>query len=263
MKKVSLVLLICFAMVVKAKEKQTLKKNLLSIKVEQQEAINKGDLDKFKEVASKLERLSTLGEKEWLVKYYLAFNYYRMATVAEDKKISEKYIEIAKKVIMESIESKKDFADSRALYSTILGYEISFKPQLAMTSGMQSGKEIEEAKKLAPDNPRVYMIEGTNKLYTPAMFGGGVDKAIEILKNSATLFEKEKEKGIYPDWGKEEVYIWLGNAYKEKKEDSTATAFYKKALEINPDCGWAKEILKKDSLKCAEKKLAEDSVKSK
>jgi tetratricopeptide (TPR) repeat protein len=263
MKKVSLLLLIVVAMVVRAKEKQTLENHLLSIKVEQQEAINKGDLDKFKELASKLERLSTLGEKEWLVKYYLAFNYYRMAPITEDKEISKKYIETAKKVIVESIEGKKDFADSRALYSAILGYEIGLSPQLAMINGMQSGKEIEEAKKLAPDNPRVNLLEGTNKLYTPAMFGGGVDKAIEILKKSAALFEKEEEKGIYPDWGKDEIYIWLGNAYKERKDDSTATAFYKKALEVNPDCGWAKEILKKDSLKCAEEKLPDESAKCK
>ena len=161
-----------------------------------------------------------------------ALNSYRISTIAyDDKEMSEKYIESAKEIIQKSIKDKDDFAESHALFSSILGIEIDFKPQLGMMNGIQSGKEIEQAKKLAPENPRVYMIEGTGKLYTPAMFGGGVDKAISLFEKAAELFKKEGDKGIYPDWGKDEVYVWLGNAYKEKKEDSTATIFYKKALD--------------------------------
>ena len=112
-----------------------------------------------------------------------------------------------------------------------------------MTNGMKSAKAIGKAKKLDPENPRVYMIDGTGTLYKPKMFGGGVDKAIPLFEKASELFLQEEDRGIYPDWGKDEVYVWLGNAYKEKKEDSTAVEFYKKALEVNPDCGWAKGIL--------------------
>jgi tetratricopeptide (TPR) repeat protein len=262
MKKVLLVMFVVFVTVgIEAKGKATVDKQILAVKAEQRDAVDKGDLEKLKEISSKLERLSTFGDKEWLVNYYLALNSYRISTIAyDDKEISEKYIESAKETIQKSIKDKDDFAESHALFSSILGIEIGFKPQLGMINGIQSGKEIEQAKKLAPENPRVYLIDGTVKLYTPAMFGGGVDKAISLFEKAAELFEKEKDRGIYPDWGKDEVYVWLGNAYKEKKEDSTATIFYKKALEVNPNCGWAKDILKKDSLKCAEKQLPHDSV---
>ncbi len=246
MKRILLVVLITLATIgIHAEEKATVDKHILEIKTLQQEAVDKGDAEKLKEVSTKLERLSTFGDKEWLVNYYIALNSYRIGTIAyDDKEMSEKYIESAKETIQKSIKGKDDFADSHALFTSILGMEIGFKPQLAMTNGMQSAKEIEKAKKLDPANPRVYMIDGTGKLYTPKMFGGGVDKAISLFEKSAELFKKEENRGIYPDWGRDEVYIWLGNAYKEKKEDSTAIEFYKKALEINPDCGWAKEILK-------------------
>jgi len=245
MKKALLIMFVFIVLVLKADDKQTVDEHLLTIKSAQQEAVDEGDVEKLKEISTKLERLSTFEDKEWLVNYYLALNYYRIGTILyEDKEISEKHIVSAKEAVQKSIAGKDDFADSHALFTSILGMEIGFKPQLAMTNGMQSAKEIEKAKKLDPANPRVYMIDGTGKLYTPKMFGGGVDKAISLFEKSAELFKKEENRGIYPDWGRDEVYIWLGNAYKEKKEDSTAIEFYKKALEINPDCGWAKEILK-------------------
>jgi len=244
MKKVLLVMFICIVMVLKADDKQTVDAHLLTIKSAQQEAVDEGNVEKLKEISSKLERLSTFGDKKWLVDYYLALNNYRISTILyENKEMSEKYLESAKELIQKSIAGKDDFAESHALFTSILGMEIGFKPQLGMTNGIQSGKEIGKAKKLDPENPRVYMIDGTGKLYTPKMFGGGIDKAIGLFEKSAELFLQEKDMGIYPDWGRDEVYVWLGNAYKERKEDSTATEFYKKALEINPDCGWAKVLL--------------------
>ncbi len=246
MKRVLLVVFITLVTIgVWAEEKTTVDKHILTIKAEQQEAVNKGDVEKLKEISTKLERLSTFEDKEWLINYYLALNSYRIGTIAyEDKEMSEKYLESAKEVIQKSIKGKDDFADSHALLSTILGMEIGFKPQLAMINGMKSGKEIEKAKKLDPENPRVYLIDGIGTLYRPKMFGGGADNAIPLFEKAAELFLQEEDRGIYPDWGKDEVYVQLGNAYKEKKEDSTAIKFYKKALEVNPDYGWAKEILK-------------------
>lgn len=247
MKKTLVVFILAFlAFNIKAVEKKGVDEHILQIKKEQQEAVDKGDIAKLKEISQQLERLSTFGEKEWLVNYYLALSYYRIGTIAEDKEVREEYIELAKEKIRKSVKDKDDFAESHALYSSILGMEIEFKPHLGMTNGMKSGKEIEKAKKLAPGNPRVYMFEGTNKLYTPKIFGGGVNKAIELFGKSAELFKKEENRGVLPDWGGDEVYVWLGKAYEKKEKDSIAVEFYKKALEVNPDCGWAKEILREN-----------------
>jgi len=244
MKKALLIMFVFIVLVLKADDKQTVDEHLLTIKSAQQEAVDEGDVEKLKEISTKLERLSTFEDKEWLVNYYLALNYYRIGTILyEDKEISEKHIVSAKEAVQKSIAGKDDFADSHALFASILGMEIGFKPELGMTNGMKSAQELEKAKKLDPENPRAYMIEGTSKLYTPKMFGGGVDKAIALFEKSEELFLQEEKREIYPDWGSDEIYVWLGNAYKEKKEDSTATRFYKKALEINPDCGWAKVLL--------------------
>lgn len=217
---------------------------IILFKKEQQEALNNADLQKFNDIANKLERLSTFGEKEWLINYYLAYNYYRMSTITQDKEESKKYISESKKYILESLELKNSFAESHALYSSVLGYEISLKPQLAMVNGIKSGQEIEKAYKLEEKNPRVNLIDGMMTLNKPPMFGGGADNAIEKLQKATELFEsKPEDKGLYPDWGWDETYIWLGMSYEKKEEKFKALEFYKKALEINPDNAWAKILI--------------------
>ena len=229
-----------------AEETLSIDSLVISIKSEQQEALNEGNSEKLMEVRYKLERLAAFGEKEWLIDYYQAFNYYRMCNITyDDKEKQQKYVEMAREMIEKSIEQKDDFAESHILYSSILGLEISFKPYLGMKNGIKSGKEIELAHKLDPDNPRAYLVGGTSALNTPPIFGGGVDKAIEKLNRAVELFkEEEEDRGIYPDWGRDNVYIWLGIAFEKKDEKDKALEYYKKALEVNPDNGWAKSLIK-------------------
>jgi len=245
MKKFLFILLVgLIPFLAKAQEEVNVDSLIIILKAEQQEALNNGDSQKFKEIGINLERLASFGEKEWLINYYLSYNYYRMSNLTEDKEENKKYIEAAKKTIEKSIEEKDDFSESHTLYSSILGLEIGIKPHLGMKNGIKSGKEIAKAHKLNPNNPRAYLIEGISALHTPKMFGGGVAKALEKLNKAEALYKLQKEDtGIYPDWGWDNVYIWLGKVYGKKGEKEKEIEFYKKALEVNPDNGWAKELL--------------------
>ena len=54
--------------------------------------------------------------------------------------------------------------------------------------------------------------------------------------------EKEKiEDPLKPSWGKDEAYTFLGIAYNQKGDKNKAAEFFKKALEVNPDFGMAKD----------------------
>ena len=223
-----LIILVLLPILIKADE-SAIDSLIISLKEEQQEALNKAGVERFKGVKVKFERLSTFGEKEWLINYYLAYNYYRMSTIVQNKDDSKKYIEEAKKLISKSIEQKDDFVESHALYSSILGFDIGLKPHLGMTNGIKFGQEIAKAYKLESKNPRFYLVDGIGALNTPPMFGGGVDKAIEKFRKAIELFEAEPEdKGIYPKWGKDEVYIWLGMVYEKKEEKSKVFNFTEK-----------------------------------
>jgi tetratricopeptide (TPR) repeat protein len=100
---------------------------------------------------------------------------------------------------------------------------------------------ISKAKELAPENPRVALIDAISTYNTPSLFGGGKDKGLEKMKKAAELFERWKESdSLQPSWGKEEVHAWIGIAYLERKETILARKSFEKALEINPNYGWVK-----------------------
>jgi hypothetical protein len=67
---------------------------------------------------------------------------------------------------------------------------------------MESGQHLEEAKKMNPENPRIYMLEGQSLLYTPEAFGGSKTKAKEKFEESLKKFAAEKPADkITPHWG--------------------------------------------------------------
>jgi hypothetical protein len=63
---------------------------------------------------------------------------------------------------------------------------------------------LETAKKLNPDNPRIYFLEGINKLNLPPSMGGGVEAGKPILEEALQKFETfENEDPLWPGWGEE------------------------------------------------------------
>jgi hypothetical protein len=65
---------------------------------------------------------------------------------------------------------------------------------------------LAKARSLNPENPRVYMLEGQDKFYTPEQFGGSKVEAKVLLEESMKKFETYKpESPLHPNWGKNQV----------------------------------------------------------
>ncbi len=61
---------------------------------------------------------------------------------------------------------------------------------------------LAKAEALNQDNPRIYMLRGTNLLYTPEQFGGGKKAAKPVLERSLEKFATFKpESPLHPTWG--------------------------------------------------------------
>jgi hypothetical protein len=79
-----------------------------------------------------------------------------------------------------------------------------------MTYGPQAAEALETAKKLDANNPRVYLLEGQDKYYTPEQYGGSKEEAKVLFEKSKQLFESFKPaSSIHPDWGKGTVTYML------------------------------------------------------
>ncbi len=83
-----------------------------------------------------------------------------------------------------------------------------------MNRYMQYGPLAEEAlakaKKLNPKNPRIYLLQGQDKMDTPEQFGGSKAEAKKLFQEALNKYENFKPaSSIDPAWGKQIVLLLL------------------------------------------------------
>jgi hypothetical protein len=75
------------------------------------------------------------------------------------------------------------------------------------------------------------------------MFGGGTDKAQQFLGRSLDRFAMEPADKPWPNWGRFDAHVWLGQALLKKGDRSGARAEYDKARSLAPNSGWLRYVL--------------------
>jgi tetratricopeptide (TPR) repeat protein len=217
-----------------------------SARVEIETANTHGDLTRLREAAALLERALTAFPDDPLLLHYLGYARYREATLMQGKKPdSKEYRPIleAADSLLERSASKLQLAETYALRSSVLGQLIGSNPLRGMTLGPRSNNAMERAVELGPNNPRVWLLRGIGAMFTPSMFGGGLDKAEEHLTKALALFPNDNPAPPLPAWGHAEVHIWIGQLHKRRNRIDDARQAYNRALELDPDNGWVKHVL--------------------
>lgn len=97
--------------------------------------------------------------------------------------------------------------------------------------GPRSTREAEKAIQLDPKNAEAYVDRARSYFFTPQMFGGSKEKAIEMLKKAIAL-------GPDSDTG----HIWLAQAYQATGRHDDALGEINEALRLNPERGFAKLV---------------------
>jgi hypothetical protein len=184
-------------------------------------------------VANKFERIYTaMSESDWLAPYYASLSYVMMTFVGKEKDAATKdsYLDKAQ-ALLDKIKAKKSsypLAMDESEIMVLQGYIqqarlIVDPPNRGRQYGPLQKETFEKAKKLNPENPRVYYLSGQNIFYTPAMWGGGKDKACPILKVAAEKYKAEKtmlaskntpEYTIVPKWGSDRTDLLLKECEK-------------------------------------------------
>jgi hypothetical protein len=225
---------------------------ILKAKKNLKAAENKGDEKALLKVRGEFERILQLKKNTWIVYYYLSYTDFTIASTYMSSQVKDKikkYTESGFEMINKSIEGNPDFSDSYVL-QILLNFNRWIYEQDKMNDIIAASTQADEtAKKLDPDNPRYYYTAGVSSYYTPEMFGGGVDKAIENLTKAYDLFQKRKEKEVYyPDWGLDNVDGFLTLCYIKRDNDgdmAKAKDFLDKGLAVNPESLFLKEYVQK------------------
>lgn len=157
------------------------------------------------------ERIANVKQTEWLPYYYAGFCQVMLAFMEQDNSkvdaLSDKAGELATKAAALS----KDNSEITCLQSMVASSRIKVDPQSrGMEFGMKSAQLLQAAQKLDTSNPRIYLLAGQGKFYTPEQYGGGKDAAKPILEEAVQKFASFKPaSAIAPHWGEERAKLLL------------------------------------------------------
>ena len=210
---------------------------------------NGGSLDAMYAAKAAFERaLADTGLAAW-GHYYIALADYRIADYLlaageENKGAASEHLKTAVEHLQKATEIDPQAAEAYALLSSAYGRQIGLNPIKGMVLGRKAQQALKKAAQLAPDNPRVVLCTAIRDFNTPGMFGGSKEKGLRGFRRAVELFAREEPTDpVHPAWGHSRTYAWLGLAYQDRGELALARAAFAKALAINPDFNWVKNVL--------------------
>lgn len=190
------------------------------------------------------ERSVTLAEKESgaqsLEKAIAMYGLLSNTMATEDEDTFDDHIDQTIDLLKDIVENTEDNGDAKALLSSVYGLVMAYSPMKGMLYGSKSSSLATSAKETAPNSPLVQKLYAGNMLYTPEMFGGNPAEAVAAYEKSIAIFEKGQLKN---NWLYIDTLVGLAMAYQKTEKQSEAKTTLEKALEIEPEHGWAKSML--------------------
>jgi len=208
--------------------------------------VNEGSTDSLQQARALFKQAIGGPKHQPLAHYYVALADYRLVNQlpddAEDRR--ERTLNDAIDHLKTATDQAPKMADAWALLAGCYGQMMGLHPMRGMYLGPKSSNAMDTAKRLAPKNPRVWIISGTQEYFTPSLFGGDKKQALTQFKKAARLARQETvDDPLPPSWGHAEAYAWIGLAQMNAERYAEARAAFEDALEVNPDYGWVKAVL--------------------
>jgi len=173
------------------------------------------------EQANKLALIAKKWGDEWVTHYYVAYSKVFLSYFEKDNAKKDAYLDEADKEKEDAVSIlKKENDETYVLGAMIANARMGVDPMNRWQKyGKLFSENLESAKELNPDNPRMYYVQGTSKFFTPKQFGGGKKAAMPYFEKAEGLFAKETGGDITkPYWGKEHNQYFLLQCKQEDKD---------------------------------------------
>lgn len=206
------------------------------------------DAQELETVCASLEGATAKPQSDKYLYYYLGYADYSLANqyAANDLSKATDRIESAEDALKAALKLDPDFAEAEALLGASYGEEIGFHPYKGMFLGPKSAEHMKHAVQLAPQDPRVMLLNAVSDFNTPSTFGGDKQKANWGLHGALAAFDSyHATDAAAPTWGKAQAYEWLAFAEEDAGLKVAARSDYGKALAIVPDYKKAQRHLDK------------------
>ncbi|MCK5066958.1 MAG: hypothetical protein KAR16_05950 [Bacteroidales bacterium] len=161
--------------------------------------------DEYLECANRFERIASAEKTLWMPYYYASYSLVVMSFDEADGEKKDQVLDRAQELLDAALKLEPEESELHVLQAFLYPSRILVDP---MGRGMMYMEKmfgsLETAKALNPDNPRIYFLEGVNKVNLPPSMGGGIELAKPILEKAIAKFEAfNSNDPFWPNWGEE------------------------------------------------------------
>src|SRR5215203_110477 len=177
------------------------------------------DVASLKDLSAAFERIGDAEKTQWLPYYYAAlaqvnagnFIYVNNTTNPSELKSLDPLADKADQMITKAEALNKDNSEIFAAKKMIASLRMMVDPMNCyMTYGEQAQQALETARKLNPENPRIYLLEGQDKFFTPEQYGGSKTEAKKLFEEALKKYQSFKPASeLDPNWGRSSVQYFL------------------------------------------------------
>jgi hypothetical protein len=163
---------------------------------------NMSSRDSLVTMAATFQRIGQMYPKEWLPVYYSSYSYLAMTFGDKDAESINAALDKAQVLVDEALKIAPNESEIHVLQAFIYSMRITDASKGYKYSTL-SNEALTKATAFNANNPRIYYMRGQNTLHTPAMFGGGKNKALPLFEKAKSLFDGQTiTDPLMPNWGK-------------------------------------------------------------
>jgi len=177
------------------------------------------DVASLKDLSAAFERIGDAEKTQWLPYYYAALaqlnagNFIYVSNVSNPSELKnlDALADKAEQMITKAEALNKDNSEIYAAKKMIASLRMMVDPMNRyMTYGEQAQQALETARKLNPENPRIYLLEGQDKFFTPEQYGGSKTEAKKLFEEALKKYQSFKPASeLDPNWGRSTVQYFL------------------------------------------------------
>lgn len=169
--------------------------------------------DQLLDLSNTFERIGDAEKTEWLPYYYAAYsrlmNVFMSSNIEGGIKadIADPAADKAEQLLLKAETLSGENSEIYLVKKLVANLRLMADPMNRyQTYGPIAAEALEKAKQLDPANPRVYLLEGQDKFYTPEQFGGSKTEAKVLFESAIEKFASFKPaSSIHPAWGLEQA----------------------------------------------------------
>jgi tetratricopeptide (TPR) repeat protein len=171
------------------------------------------------DVTAAFERIAEAEKTQWLPYYYAAYGHVMSGYMSLDMNNlfgnntdkTDPRAEAAQKALDKAISLSKETSETWVIKKMISSLRMLGDVMNRYQTDLPNATAaLETAKKMDPNNPRVYLLEAQDKFTTPAEYGGSKEEAKKLFDKAKELYGTAKpESTIHPHWGMGTVMYFL------------------------------------------------------